>query len=192
MVFQHRAMPYWAGTVGAAFGRGQSSVAIRTAEREAFVLVTTDTVKFAEDEMEAPGWTQRYLHVKAVKCCQDNSVAVPISATTFCVMLWGAVRSLWSFIKTKFVCVTLPSHHTRKVSYVATQKDILRSLFSVFALVLWADPCVLQTALWVEEAAASHVTNIHLLVTTWVCKILPWKSWLQQLLWWAKPSLQID
>ncbi|KAK2544212.1 hypothetical protein Q9966_002213 [Columba livia] len=48
-------------TVGAAFGRGQSSVAIRTAEREAFVLVTTDIVKFAEDEMEAPGWTQRFL-----------------------------------------------------------------------------------------------------------------------------------
>lgn len=62
--------------MGAAFGRGQSSVAIRTAEREAFVLVTTDIVKFAEDEMEAPGWTQRYVHVKAVKCCQDNSEAV--------------------------------------------------------------------------------------------------------------------
>jgi len=46
MVFQHRTMLHSAGTVGAAFRRGQSSAAIRTAEGEAFAFITTDTVNF--------------------------------------------------------------------------------------------------------------------------------------------------
>lgn len=40
--------------MGAAFGGGQSSVAIRTAEDEAFALVTADFGKFEENEMEFP------------------------------------------------------------------------------------------------------------------------------------------
>lgn len=40
--------------MGATFGRGQSSVAARTAECKAFALVTTDTGKFEENEMEVP------------------------------------------------------------------------------------------------------------------------------------------
>lgn len=40
----------------------------------------------------------------------------------------GAVRLLWPFTETKFVHATLLSCQMRKVSYVATGKDILRSL----------------------------------------------------------------
>lgn len=56
---------------------------------------------------------------------------MPASATTFCVMLWGAVRLLWPFAEIKFVCATLPSHQTRKAFYVATYNSILRSLSGV-------------------------------------------------------------
>lgn len=71
----------------------------------------------------------------------------------------GAVRSLWPFPETKFVCATLPSCQIRKLSYVDTHEDILRSLSSVWGLVLWADPCILLSALRAEDAAESHVMN---------------------------------
>lgn len=87
MVFQHKPTPHWAGTVGTAFGRGQSSVAIRTAEREAFVLVTTDIGKFEKNEMEVSRhrgiFTLRL--VSAVRTIQRQCLPLP----QLSVWYWG-------------------------------------------------------------------------------------------------------
>lgn len=108
-------------------------------------------------------------------------------------MLWWAVRLLWPFTETKFVCATIPFHQMAKVSYVATHKDKLKSLYSVWGLVLWADSCILWSALWEEDAAESHVMNIYISWPWLRCvKFCPGSQRLQQPPWSKGPSNRPD